>query len=168
MTRRQIREELFKLIFELDFYAAEDLDEQIDHFFANECINIEDIEENEEDESEGAPGVGMVEVVDIPEKLLSADKAATDELRERIGGFIEHRADIDEKLTERTEGWTIDRIGAVELAILRLCIYEIVYEDLAKGIAINEAVELAKKYGGESSGGFVNGVLARVVGHAGS
>ena len=161
MTRRQIREELFKLIFELDFYGAEEVDAQLNNFLENEYVNIEDIDDDEESDavSDKDPSKGS-------EKLLSHDKAVTDEIRERAEHFIECRALIDETINERTEGWTIDRIGSVERAILRLCIFEIKYEDLAKGIAINEAVELAKKFGGDSSGSFVNGVLARVVGHA--
>ena len=54
-------------------------------------------------------------------------------------------------------------MGKVELAIIRLATYEIKFEDLAAGIAINEAVEMAKRYGGDNSGAFVNGILAKVV-----
>lgn len=162
MTRRQIREELFKLIFELDFYDSNDVQGQLDNFLENECVDIEDIDDETEGEAEG---VSLEPAAPTAERLLADDKAAVNEIRERAIGFIEHRAQIDETINDRTEGWTIDRIGSVERAILRLCIYEIKYEDLAKGIAINEAVELAKKFGGDSSGSFVNGVLARVVGH---
>jgi N utilization substance protein B len=60
--------------------------------------------------------------------------------------------------------WTLDRIGKAELAVLRLAIYELKFdEDIPQGVAINEAVELAKEYGQEGSGAFVNGVLARLV-----
>lgn len=71
--------------------------------------------------------------------------------------------EIDGVLSEKMKGWTLDRIGRVELAILRLGVYEILYdEDIPTSVAISEAVELAKKFGDENSGVFVNGVLASV------
>ena len=69
--------------------------------------------------------------------------------------------EIDGKLDEVTEGWSVKRMGKVDLAILRLAVYELLYdEDIPTGVAINEAVELCKKFGGEESPAFVNGVLA--------
>ena len=69
---------------------------------------------------------------------------------------------MDKLINERTQGWDTTRIGKVELTILRLGIFEILYdEEVPGGAAINEAVELAKKYGQESAGGFVNAVLAK-------
>ncbi len=60
------------------------------------------------------------------------------------------------------KGWTLDRVGKVELAILRLGVYEMQFDaDIPEGVAISEAVELAKKFGEENSGAFVNGVLAK-------
>ena len=59
--------------------------------------------------------------------------------------------------------WTIDRISKINLAILKIAIFEIKYQELPFKVAINEAVELAKLYGGEQSSGFVNGVLAKIV-----
>ena len=61
------------------------------------------------------------------------------------------------------EDWNIDRISKINLAILKLAIYEMIYKKLAYKIVINEAVELAKKYGEEQSGPFVNGILASIV-----
>jgi N utilization substance protein B len=70
--------------------------------------------------------------------------------------------EIDAMLSEKVEGWSFGRIGKVELAILRLAVFEIVFDDIPRGVAINEAVELAKKYGGEDSSSFVNGVLSKI------
>ena len=71
---------------------------------------------------------------------------------------------IDEKLTVSSTGWKLSRMNKVDLAILRLGTYEALYdEDIPVGVALNEAVELAKKYGGDDSSSFVNGVLAKVV-----
>jgi N utilization substance protein B len=62
------------------------------------------------------------------------------------------------------EGWTLERVGKVELTILRLAVYEIKYdESVPDTVAINEAVELSKKYGQEDAGSFVNGILAKVI-----
>ena len=72
-------------------------------------------------------------------------------------------ADIDAKLNESSKGWKTTRMAKVDLTILRLAVYEVVYdEDVPNRVAINEAVELAKKFGGNDSPAFVNGVLGKV------
>ena len=77
--------------------------------------------------------------------------------------FIRDRIpEIDQKINEVARGWKTERMGKAELAILRLALYEMLYEDaIPVKVAINEAVELAKRFGGEDSPGFINGVLAR-------
>ena len=76
--------------------------------------------------------------------------------------IIDKLDDIDKRISEVSKGWTIDRIGKVELAVLRLAVYEIVYDDnIPTSVAINEAVELSKKFGPQDSYSFVNGILAR-------
>lgn len=74
---------------------------------------------------------------------------------------------IDEiiELIERNlkEKWTIDRISKIDISILKLAIYEIIYAEVPYKVAINEAIELAKKYGDDSSKSFVNGILASIV-----
>ncbi len=78
-------------------------------------------------------------------------------MRERIH-------EIDRLIEENTVGWDTARMGKVELAVLRLGIYEMRYdEDIPAGVAIDEAVEIAKKYGQDNSGGFVNAILAKIV-----
>ncbi len=70
--------------------------------------------------------------------------------------------EIDEEINERTEGWKTTRMGKVELTVLRLAVYEIRFDpEVPTGVAINEAVELAKKYGSDNSPAFVNGILAK-------
>lgn len=82
----------------------------------------------------------------------------------KYGSIIAKKDEIDASINEKAEGWGVDRIGKVELTILRLAIYEILYdEDVPASVAINEAVELAKKFGQESSGRFVNAILAKYV-----
>jgi N utilization substance protein B len=70
---------------------------------------------------------------------------------------------IDVIIDERSTGWKTSRMGKVELTILRLAVYEMLFdEDVPVTVAINEAVELAKKYGGDDTPAFINGVLAKV------
>ncbi|MBQ9064448.1 MAG: transcription antitermination factor NusB [Blautia sp.] len=75
----------------------------------------------------------------------------------------ENLTDIDALLNEVSRGWKTRRMNRVDLAALRLAVYEVRYdEDVPTGVAINEAVELSKRYGGDDSGSFVNGILGRV------
>jgi len=130
MTRREIREETFKLVFQKEFYNAEELPEQMTLFLGE---NPEASEEEKE------------------------------QMDSRVKAIIEKLPEIDAIIDGVAEGWKTNRMGKVELAIIRLATYEIKFEDLAAGIAINEAVEMAKRYGGDNSGAFVNGILAKVV-----
>ena len=83
---------------------------------------------------------------------------------ELVYGVVAHRDDIDARLETTSENWALDRMPVVDRAILRLAVYEMLYaEDVPVSVAINEAVELAKAYGGEDdSSRFVNGVLGRI------
>jgi N utilization substance protein B len=77
---------------------------------------------------------------------------------------MEHLEAIDAAIAGASEGWELNRMNRVDLTILRLAYYEMEYdEDIPVKVAINEAVELAKQYGGEDSPSFVNGVLAKLV-----
>ena len=81
-----------------------------------------------------------------------------------LEGVLAHTQEIDEFVSRYSKDWMIDRIARVDLSILRVAIYEMLYrkEDVPTGAAINEAVELAKRYGGERSYAFVNGILGSV------
>jgi len=81
-----------------------------------------------------------------------------------IAGVSDHAADIDARLARTSENWAVDRMPVVDRAILRIAVYEMLYVDeVPVSVAINEAVELAKLYGGEDdSSRFVNGVLGRI------
>ena len=69
-------------------------------------------------------------------------------------------------LNEAAEGWKVSRMGKVELSIMRLAAYEIRYdEDVPESVAINEAVEMAKTFGGDDSPAFINGVLGKLAKH---
>ena len=74
------------------------------------------------------------------------------------------REPFDELISEHSNGWKLDRIGKEELAILRLAIYEAKFdEEIPVGVAVNEAVELAKTYGEDGGAAFVNGILGKIV-----
>jgi len=74
-------------------------------------------------------------------------------------GTVEHAVELDAAIAPLLEGWTLDRLANIDRAILRLAIYELHHLSTPPGVVINEAVELAKRYGTETSGAFVNGVL---------
>ena len=85
-------------------------------------------------------------------------------IRKKLEAIVEAEGTIDMILSNAASGWRLNRMGKAELAILRIAVYEMRFdEDVPDKVAINEAVELAKKYGNDASSGFVNGVLAKVI-----
>ena len=130
MSRREMREQVFKLLFRVEFNSREELAQQETFFFEDE--------EN------------------------SSEQEANAQISEKFNKIIGKLEDIDRSLNEKVQGWDTGRMGKVDLTILRLAVYEIVYdEEIPVSVAINEAVELAKKFGQDSSPAFVNGVLAK-------
>lgn len=130
MTRREQRENIFKLLFKLEFNSVDEMEEQI-RFSLDTANNISD-----EDRSY---------IVDKTNKII--------DIKEEIDGII---ADI-------SDGWSIERLGKAELAILRLGIYEMKFDDdIPFKVAINEAVELSKIYCNEDAKSFINALLAKV------
>jgi N utilization substance protein B len=101
-------------------------------------------------------------------RLLTVNELAEDSIsfaRELVGGVIRHKIEIDRKIESFAPTWPIDQIPTVDRNILRLAIFELLFDEGAAvpvKVAINEAVELAKKFGSESSPRFVNGVLGSV------
>ncbi len=131
MTRREVREHVFKLLFIKDFHNPDETEEQFTLYMQHFPL------------------------------LKEAD---TEEIRKRFNNISGHLDRIDVILAAATSGWKLNRMNKTDLCILRLAAYEILFdEDIPHKVAINEAVELAKQYGGESSSSFVNGVLAKVM-----
>ena len=126
MTRHQIREHLFKLVYMIPF--TEGSMEDASSLYL-------DLEEVTSEEERAYIGIKLQRITDlIPE--------------------------IDSAIGATAKGWRIDRMSRVDLAILRLAVFELRYDpDIPEGVAINEAVELAKEYGGEESPAFINGIL---------
>lgn len=85
-------------------------------------------------------------------------------IEDAIFGIENNKEEIDEQIKKNLkENWKIERVSKIDLSILRLAIYEIKYKEIPYKVAINEAVELAKKYGEDTSKNFVNGILASIV-----
>ena len=80
-----------------------------------------------------------------------------------VSGLLGHTDDIDIALREHSQNYELDRLSAVDRTILRLAIHEMLYcDDIPPVVSINEAIDIAKKYGTEESGRFVNGVLDKI------
>lgn len=102
----------------------------------------------------------VLEKSEIKEPLDLADETFSLELAD---GVEETLGEVDALIAENTVDWSIDRISRADLAILRVAVYEMLYrEDVPTGASINEAVELAKRFGGERSYSFVNGILGTI------
>ena len=92
------------------------------------------------------------------------NKEAIDYISDCIYGIKEHEIDINKTIENSlTEDWKIERISKINLSLLKLAIYEITYKEIPYKVEINEVIELAKKYGEDKSGKFINGALAKVV-----
>ena len=95
---------------------------------------------------------------------LNLSSKAIDYIENSIKEIKEHLASIDDEIKIHLKKWTIDRLPKVDLAILRVAVYEIKHcEDIPVGASINEAVDIAKEYSTDSSGKFINGVLSSVL-----
>lgn len=131
MTRRELREQIFKMLFGIEFHAEGELAEQMELYQQAEC---------------------------------AWDALDGQYITEKAKKIAEKIPEIDAAVNEVTEGWKTGRMGKVDLTLIRLAVYEMKYEeDMPVGVAINEAVELAKIYGTDDSPAFINGVLAKLV-----
>ncbi len=114
-----------------------------------------------------ARGISPQEVVDMRTALAerNADVAALNPYTAAVVlGVGEHAAHIDELITSHLQGWTLDRLPAVDRAILRVAVWELLHaDDVPEPVAVDEAVELAKGLSTDDSPGFVNGVLGQVM-----
>lgn len=116
------------------------------------CKDFHDVEELHE----------QIEMYQTQQEVTSEEEFAP--VKAKLEAIVAQEGTIDMILSEAAEGWRLNRMGKAELTILRIATYEIRYdEEVPDKVAINEAVELAKKYGSDASSGFVNGVLAKVM-----
>ena len=132
MGRHEQREQVFRLLFQVEFHDCEDMPRQMRLF----------LEGNEEIASQ---------------KDADYIEARCQKVRDKI-------PELDKLINDNTEKWDTTRMGKVELTVLRLAVYEMMFDDdIPANVAINEAVEIAKAYGQDNSGGFVNAILAKIL-----
>ncbi len=129
MTRREIREEIFKLLFEKEL-TDNNVEKRIE----------ETIKEN---------NIRKEEHIEF--------------LKSYINDIIANEDILIEKIKEILDGWTYERLGTLEKVLLKISFYEIIIKEVGYEIAINEAVELAKKYSYDDTKEFLNGILAKLV-----
>lgn len=97
------------------------------------------------------------------EQLADIEEKDDKYIHDRVFDIRSKLSEIDKAISDNTVGWSIDRMSKVDLTILRLAYYEIKFDDdVPQNVAINEAIEIAKIYGGDSSPSFINGVLAKL------
>ena len=129
MTRRELRENTFKMLFRMEFHDSGEMPQQLNLF---------------------------------EEEIGSMKEADRDYLMKKCEDVFAHVSEIDGEINAVSQGWKTSRMSKVDLAILRLAVYEIRYEEeIPYKVSVNEAVELAKKYGTDNSASFVNGILAK-------
>lgn len=130
MSRRELRKNIFLLLFRIEFNTREELQEQTEML----------LEEKPE--------------------ISEADSSY---IRNKVDAILDVQEEIDQTIMKICTGWRLERLGKTELAILRLAVYEMLKDDdIPKGVAINEALELAKIYCSEDAPRFINGVLAKL------
>ena len=130
MIRTELREHIFKMLFQIEFNDPADMPDHLKYYF---------------------------------EMLDDAAEKDKKYIQEKYEAVVSHVPEIDELLNENAKGWKSGRMNKVDLTILRLAVYEMKWdEDIPDGVAINEAVELAKRFGGDSSSSFVNGILGKL------
>ncbi|HRU41261.1 MAG TPA: transcription antitermination factor NusB [Candidatus Diapherotrites archaeon] len=140
MSRRLAREFAIQFLYSTDFNRNENTDEMLEDFYE---IKKEQGKDGQQD------------------SMKEADMKFAEEI---IKGTIGKLQEIDQFIQNNTTGWTKERIAKVDLAILRLALYEILFrDDIPDSVSINEAIELAKKYSTDESGSFVNGVLGKII-----
>lgn len=130
MTRRALREQVFLMLFRVEFHSAEELNEQIELY---------------------------------KEQLEECSEKDCEYIVNKFKNIVEKLEEIDTAIGEASKGWKVSRMAKVDLALIRLAVYEMKHEeDVPVKVAINEAIELAKQYGTDDSPAFVNGVLAKL------
>ena len=143
MTRRSLRENVFKALFRMEFSSPEEKEEQL-HLFLEYARWYEDEDEAKE--------------------LKPLSEKAHEYIYHKTQNIMGKLDEIDGRLEKNSKCWSLERIGKAELTILRLATYEILFdEEVPDKVAVNEAVELAKIYCKEGAASFINGVLGSLI-----
>ena len=130
MTRRELRENTFVMLFHKEFHDIDEMKEQFELYF---------------------------------EKKAPMSEKDETYVSERVYDILSKLNEIDSDIEDASESWTVSRMSKIDLSIMRLAYYEMRYdESVPLQVAINEAVEIAKLYGGDNSPSFINGVLGKL------
>lgn len=160
MTRRKEREYIFQTIFRIEFNADTEMDEQVDLYMYDVAADMGYLSDNADDTDVAADDSEESEF-DL-EKICN-EHSDIDYIRTVSKDIVSKQEMIDDVIRKYCEGWSVEHMGKAELAILRLAIYEMKFvDDVPYGVAINEAVNLAKSYGDDKAPSFINGVLAKL------
>ncbi|MGB9802647.1 transcription antitermination factor NusB [Desulfofundulus sp.] len=150
MGRRQAREAALQVLYQVDVGQV-DPEEALNHLLKMASPNHGRVNQNERARGEDVETASL-----SPKDLLFA--------RELVTGTLGHLKDFDQIIARLSRDWPLYRMAVVDRNIMRLALFEIYYrEDVPNSVAVNEAVELAKTFGGQDSSRFINGILGRVV-----
>jgi len=98
------------------------------------------------------------------QNITDASQEDMNFIKSEIEGILENKSVIDDTINRYAEGWEVGRLAKVDLAVLRLAVYEILYaSDIPDRVAVNEAVELVKAFSSDKAPAFINGVLGKIV-----
>ena len=165
MSRRKSLHEqrvgVFRLLYRSEFYPKEALKEQEELFLSlsGTYCDEETLSFSEETATDGTP-LEKPDGWDDPEGGFTPEEG--EHVLRKFEAVLARIPELDERIDSVSRNWRTGRMGKVELSILRLALYEILYdEEVPAGVAINEAVELTKEFGDDQSPGFVNAVLGR-------
>ena len=124
MVRKELREHIFKMLFQIEFNDPQEMPEQIEYYFST---------------------------------------LEKEYIKRKYAAVLEKTEEIDELINANAKGWKTTRMNKVDLSILRLAVYEMKWDDeVPVGVAINEAVELAKMFSSDEAPSFINGVLGKI------
>lgn len=137
ISRTAVREHIFKIIFGMEFSGDADASQRAALYLDN-----------------------LTDEEDRPVMINAQDREYIIEKSQNISGKL---PEIDAVINKHAKGWSVSRLGKAELAILRVAVYEILFDDdIPDNVAINEAIELTKIYGEATAPAFINGILASV------
>lgn len=113
-------------------------------------------------QNEFAPQISMPQLIEVFGEAVDRETSSYGEVL--IRGVLQHLEDIDSKIQSYSKNWKLDRMSKIDKNVMRIATFEMLYapEVLRPNIAINEAIDLAKKYGSQDSGSFVNGLLDQI------
>lgn len=143
-TRSMSRRHIFNIIFQYPFYENGSLDNILNDYY--ELLEYEENYELKHDSD--------FEILEINKEFIKSE----------VGGILKNIDEVDNVISKYCRGWDISRLASVDIAILRIAVYEILFDDeIPASVSANEAVELAKEYSSDKSPSFINGIISNVI-----